>query len=538
MPRLVFYRETDNLLEYRLRDGRTVIGRSDAADVVVPHDAISRTHCYVERRGESWVLVDRSRHGTRLRRGEEEALIDGEQALAEGDVIELGDFTLRYTLEDRRRERTASARSLLSEPAEAFVAVDRSLTVSLPVLVVTEGPASGARVTLDKPLQTVGGAGSDVVLSDPTLRRDHVRVAVRRGRPMVLQGTAPAFVDGARVRDALPVYLGESIRIGETRFTLDPEERESGVQADSLGEMVGESAAMKRIFGQLRRMARGPDPVLLIGESGTGKELAARAVHEVSGRPGPFVPVNCGAISPSLLESELFGHEKGAFTGAERRHDGAFQRADGGTLFLDEIGEMSEEAQVKLLRALDSGGVRRVGSGRVEYPDVRIVSATNRDLDEATEEGRFRRDLFFRLAVLAVNIPPLRMRMADLPPLTDNFIVHMRKQRHPGIRVTPDARQKLAGYEWPGNVRELRNVLRRAFVMGGPDINAQAITFSPWSFSPPPEVEEDDRLNQQQRLLLSDALTRHNGNRSAVARELGIARSTLHYKLRRYGLGQ
>ena len=536
MPRLVFYRESDSLLEYRLRDGRTVIGRSDAADVVVPNDAISRTHCYVERRADSWVLVDRSRHGTRVRRGEADALIDGEQALSEGDVIELGDFTLRYTAEDSGRERTASVRALLGEPAEAFVASDAGLTVCLPVLTVTEGPAKGTSVTLDKPLQTVGGEGSDVALADPTLRRDHLRIAVRRGRPMVLQGTAPAFVDGARVRDALPVYPGESIRVGDTRFTLDPEVRDSGARADSLGEMAGESAIMQRVFGQLRRMARGPDPVLLIGESGTGKELAARAVHAVSGRPGPFVAMNCGAISPSLLESELFGHEKGSFTGAERRHDGAFQRADGGTLFLDEIGEMSEEAQVKLLRALDSGGVRRVGSGRVEYPDVRIVSATNRDLDEATESGRFRRDLFFRLAVLAVHLPPLRDRMADLPVLTDVFVDQMRRQRSAAIQITPGARMKLATYEWPGNVRELRNVLRRAFVMGGPTIDAAAITFSPWSFPPPPEPAEDDRLNQQQRQLLADSLRRHDGNRSAVARELGIARSTLHYKLRRYGL--
>jgi transcriptional regulator with GAF, ATPase, and Fis domain len=253
------------------------------------------------------------------------------------------------------------------------------------------------------------------------------------------------------------------------------------------------------------------------------------------------VPVNCGAISESLFESELFGHEKGAFTGAVARKDGAFQAAHGGTLFLDEIGELPEASQAKLLRALETGEVRRVGSTSVSHPDVRVVAATNRDLERAVTAGEFRQDLFFRLAVLAIRLPPLRDRIEDLPTLVRVLCTKLGT----GVRASPEALEKLKQHPWPGNVRELRNVLTRAFVLDGPAIEASAIRFSPWAFEGPrkaPTAAETalkgpkDALQVAERKLLEEALRRHAGNRSAVARELGLARSTLHYKLARYKL--
>ena len=280
--------------------------------------------------------------------------------------------------------------------------------------------------------------------------------------------------------------------------------------------------------------------MLIIGESGTGKELAARAIHDESNRAGgPFVAINCGAISENLIESELFGHEKGAFTGATERREGAFQRADGGTLFLDELGEMAAAAQVKMLRSLQSGGVRRVGGAKVEYPDVRIVAATNRDLGAALNEGLFRADLFHRLTALTIALPPLRDRMEDLPALAGALCERIAPDARQPIRLSAEALSLLRTHNWPGNVRELRNVLIRAYVTAGPLIHPPAIQFSPWSFPAVDQIADDrggDLLEQQERRLLHEALIRHRNNRSAVARELGIARSTLHYKIRRFGL--
>ena len=379
------------------------------------------------------------------------------------------------------------------------------------------------------------------MLQDPSLRVNHLRLGVTRGRVTLHPGSGPAILGGERVRDVLPVFAGESFQLGDTALTLH--DSIMGVEEDpedTLGEMVGPSRVMRHTFSLIRRFAPHGYPVLIIGESGTGKELAARTIHDEGPRSsGPFVAINCGAITENLIESELFGHEKGAFTGADERREGAFQRADGGTLFLDELGEMTPTAQVKMLRTLQTGGVRRVGGARVEYPDVRVVGATNRDLTAALGEGSFRLDLLPRLAALTLHLPPLRDRMEDLPALAGALCERIDPDAAKPIRLSAEAMSLLRTHNWPGNVRELRNVLIRAYVTGGPLIQPAAIQFSPWSFSAVSQAEDDrggDLLEQQERRLLQEALIRHKGNRSAVARELGIARSTLHYKLRRFGL--
>jgi DNA-binding NtrC family response regulator len=335
----------------------------------------------------------------------------------------------------------------------------------------------------------------------------------------------------------MPVMPGEEIRIGDailevvTRFE---EDHDAG--AGGFGDLQGTSMSMRRLYRMLERIARHDAPVLLVGESGTGKELAARALHEAGARAEqPFVAINCAAIPERLVASELFGHEKGAFTGAERRSVGAFVRADRGTLFLDELGEMSLDAQASLLRVLETGEVRPVGSAETEYPDVRVVAATNRDLGKMVREGLFRRDLLHRLAVLAVRLPPLRDRRDDIPELVEVLLA----RHHPGARASDAAIDALAAYDWPGNVRELRNVLTRAVVLGGDLIDADALSFSPWAFEEveAPCLEEEDNEDDERERFLA-ALRRHGGNRTRAARDLGIPRTSFHYKLMKLGISQ
>ena len=245
--------------------------------------------------------------------------------------------------------------------------------------------------------------------------------------------------------------------------TLRAELQETG----KLGELIGRSAPMMKIFDVIRRVARSNAPILITGASGTGKEVVARTLHRLSRRSSaPFVAFNCGAISPTLIESELFGHERGSFTGADKRRVGYFEEANGGTLFLDEITEMGPELQVKLLRVLEARTLRRVGGSQDLRVDVRLVSATNRDPEDAIKDGKLREDLYYRLNVFPIALPPLAERREDIPLLAEHFRRQIEEQEKSGVTAwSPEAVELLDSYDWPGNVRELRNVVHRAYVM-------------------------------------------------------------------------
>jgi transcriptional regulator with AAA-type ATPase domain/pSer/pThr/pTyr-binding forkhead associated (FHA) protein len=532
MSRLVFYRsplvEGDPaLFAYRLRPTRTRIGRVDDCDVVLPDDEVSRSHCLIDHRDGAFELIDRSSNGT-FRNDERVQRC----VLAHGDRVRVGPFVALVDLEDRASAAPPTETAQPERRHEELVETGEQLAVSEAHVVVTSGPGEGRRYRLRGARVSVGGFGSRVALPDPALVRDHVFVRLVHGRAMIEPGAGAVFLGPVRLRDITPVYPGEELRVGNTELGIEWLTREDAPEADTFGEMVGRSATMRKAFGMLRRIAAHHAPVLLIGESGTGKELAARAIHEASPRAGrPFVAINCGAITGTLFESELFGHEKGAFTGADAKRDGAFQRANGGTLFLDEIGELPEEAQSKLLRALESGEVRRVGGSEPTFPDVRVVAATNRNLADEAKGGRFRSDLYFRLAVLAVRLPALRERMEDLPALVEAI----GRKIHPDVHVTPDAMEALRGYTWPGNARELRNVLTRAFVLEGPHIQGGAIVFNPLDGDS--STPARNTIDEAERDVVMEAMKRAGGNRTQAARTLGIARSTLIYKLRRWGEG-
>ncbi|MEN9786918.1 MAG: hypothetical protein RLZZ299_2182 [Pseudomonadota bacterium] len=553
MARLIFHRPTDDapLFATPLRAGVTRIGRADTCDVVLPDEGVSRTHCVVSASDGGWTVANLSRNGTWLR-GEALAEVS---VLVHGDELRVGPFRVRVDLEAGSDDRTTE-RAQPEARDEELLETHHGIALREPWLVITRGPGRGQRTRLRGGRCAVGGEGSAVVLPDARLVRDHCRLRLMHGRTVVEPGEGAVFLGPTRIRDIVPLYPGEDLRAGDTEFTVEWTERVAGrpeVRADAFGELVGISETLCTAFGMLRRMAAHHAPILLIGESGTGKELAARGIHDASPRSGrPFVALNCGAITPSLFESELFGHEKGAFTGAGERRDGAFQRANGGTLFLDEVGELPEEAQAKLLRALESGEVRRVGGASPSFPDVRIVAATNRNLAEAVRAGTFRADLYFRLAVLAVRLPPLRERTEDIPLIARAIA----RRLNPALEIAPDALQALQRWPWPGNARELRNVLTRAWVLGGASrLEARHLVFSPLEDGDPvmhaapsrpghgPPFRPEDptgpvrnAIDAAERDLIEQSLRRNGGNRTHAARELGIPRSSLLYKLQRWGI--
>jgi len=323
--------------------------------------------------------------------------------------------------------------------------------------------------------------------------------------------------------------------------------------------VVAESARMREVLELVRRAAASRSTVLVTGESGTGKELVARAVHYGSDRVGgPFVAVNCKALAEGVLESELFGHERGAFTGAERTRAGLFERADGGTLFLDEIGEVPPEFQAKLLRVLQERAVRRVGGSDERAVDVRIVAATNRDLRSEVAAGRFREDLYFRLAVIPIQLPPLRERREDVLPLARHFLERWRAELdRPSLDWTPEVEDALVRHPWPGNVRELENAVERGAVLArgeritlddllleSPDatrntergdVTAHATRASDDAAAPPAATLRD-HLDRATREHLERVLAQHRGRRGEAARALGVDRATLYRLMRRLGL--
>ncbi len=310
----------------------------------------------------------------------------------------------------------------------------------------------------------------------------------------------------------------------------------------SVDALVGESEALRDVLALARRAARSPSTVLITGESGTGKELIARAVHYHSERvAGPFLAVNCRSLAEGVLESELFGHERGAFTGADRARAGLFERAAGGTLFLDEIGEVSPEFQAVLLRVLQERSVRRVGGEEERPVDVRIVAATNRDLRAEVAAGRFREDLYFRLAVIPVHLPPLRERPEDVLPLARHFLASRGAALgRPQLRFAAGVEDALLRHPWPGNVRELENAVERGVVLGrGPEIGLEDLLLAP-SARPARPLAEDETLQEHLDRASADhvraALARTGGKRVEAARRLGVDRTTLYRLMRRYGI--
>ena len=404
-------------------------------------------------------------------------------------------------------------------------------------LVVVEGAAKGTELPLDRMVTRIGSDPScELVLGDAGVRPVHLEL-VRDGRGYLVRDLSGGSVqiEGAEVREGyLPA--GAVLRLGKAELRFQPWAEPLSLPpstADRLGGLVGRSRPMRQIFALLERVAPTDLTVLVEGETGTGKDVVARTLHGLSKRASrPFVVVDCGAVAPSLVASELFGHVRGSFTGAHADRAGAFEAAGGGTVFLDEVGELPLDLQPNLLRVLEQREIRRVGADRPVPVDVRVVAATNRNLRRAVELGTFREDLYYRLAVVPVALPPLRARREDLPLLAGAF-----RAEH-GLPPLDEASvARLVDHDWPGNIRELRNVLERAAALEE-QLRVPRAGRGPSGFDPASSFREAKErwLAAREKAYLERLLARCEGNVSRAAREAGMDRTYLHRLLGRHGL--
>jgi DNA-binding NtrC family response regulator len=430
----------------------------------------------------------------------------------------------------------------------------RTLAVELPRIQISVERENGRDLDItrifDGDVCRIGShASNDLVLDDPTISRFHCRIVREGGAWRIVDSGS---MNGTRV-GGVKVLVAEVegptvIRIGDSQLRVRQAAPGGGAEvpvAPAFGAIVGETLAMQRFFGMLERIASSEIDVLIQGESGTGKELVATELVQRSARAeGPLVVVDCGSISPNLVESELFGHVRGAFTGADRDREGAFEAADGGTVFLDEIGELPLELQPKLLRALEQREVRRVGQTKSKRVDVRVIAATNRELDREVNRGRFREDLYYRLAKMSVRVPSLREHMEDVPLLVKAFLSAM--NRSDAMRLfTADVLAEMQSYEWPGNVRELRNYVERAVVLedAGPPRRASgtmAVVRTPVeTFDPvnavPFRVAKEQAITAFEKNYLGSLLERCDGNVSKAARAARMDRMYLHQLVQKHG---
>jgi transcriptional regulator with GAF, ATPase, and Fis domain len=436
---------------------------------------------------------------------------------------------------------------------------DRELTMRAFTL-SARGPGVRASERYTQRRVVIGSSGdADLVVDDSLVSRKHCAIEVDASgyRVVDLDSKNGTWVGEVRVRDAF-VEPGDQIRIGETTVDFDVSGDEIQVRfsgRNRFGRLIGQSESMREIFAVLERISPTDLTVLVEGPSGTGKELIAEGVHQASKRrAGPFVVFDCSAVSADLIESELFGHVKGAFTGAVAPRKGAFEEATGGTLFIDELGELSPELQPKLLRALERREIRRVGSNEVVPVDVRIICATNRDLNDLVRRGQFREDLYYRVSVIHLRVPPLHERPDDIPLLVEHFLDEVRRRTgQASLNIAWSTMDRLKKHPWPGNVRELRNFIDRAAALAGAD---QSVETRYLQLREPPArdvpasdgdwmarlgIDPDMPFKEAKELLIerfergywTRLLQQSNGNISQAARIAGLHRKSLEYILRK-----
>jgi two-component system, NtrC family, response regulator HydG len=543
MPELVFLRRGEEVLRFTLDRPRVILGRGDRCDVVIPDPEVSRQQALLILSGDSAVVEDLSGKGT---------IVGGTRAqrtsLDDGAEITLGQWRAIFRAHGTSAEDSPET-EVRGTVAQQRADADSGRVQPTQIRLRHGGTEAVHRLTGEG--FTLGkDPGNDLVLDDRFISGKHLRLTRRGTRFMVLDhaSTNGTWLGPVRLFEA-EVPLHTQLRVGETDVLLEPATSPARRDTAPVWQgLVGQDSAMRLLIDLIERVAPSSAAVTVLGESGTGKELVARAIHARSPRAErPFVPVNCAAISKELIESELFGHEKGAFTGAVGAHKGAFEEADGGTLFLDEIGDLPLDLQAKLLRALESGEIKRVGSSRPTHVDVRVVAATNRDLLLASRSGQFRDDLYYRLCVVPLTLPPLRNRRGDIPALAEHLLAQF-SPRGQTVRLTPPALARLETHLWPGNVRELRNVVHRALLLRrGALIEEADLSFDP---DPSPRQKEgngvaglyvpgrklEELLELAERQIVEAALRQFSNNRERVARELGVARSTLFKRLKDWGM--
>lgn len=515
------------------------VGRSEKCDLILTGENISRCHVLLRQQGEGVLVHDQSRHGTWLN-GKR---IESPQMLRHKNLIEIAEWRLEFLETETKPapedpvEITKSLQDTGHTKLIRFDEVEKQVKIFKPMLLITEASGRLSHKAFRKDQVIVGSASDcDVVLADDCVSRRHVRFEVTHRGLLCrdLDSSNGTWVDGGRVVEKILLDQDE-IKVGNSRIrvrlTEEGGQHDAGQNGEIFCGLVGKSPAMKNLFARIAKVAPNNMPVFIQGESGTGKEKVARAVHDLSLRKDrPFVVINCGAISASLVESELFGHEKGAFTGADLRHAGVFEQAHGGTLFLDEIGELPLELQAKILRVLECQTLRRVGGEADIVADVRVVAATHQNLKKMVARETFRADLFYRLFVLTLNIPPLRERSSDIPHL----VKHMMSQQ-PGwsrLGLEPAALDKLARHNWPGNVRELKNTIFKAACFSNGQLiredNIELVTI----FRQTEDSEKQKEVLENEARKIEEAIIQTGGNKEQAAELLGVGRSTLFRRIK------
>jgi two-component system, NtrC family, response regulator AtoC len=444
-------------------------------------------------------------------------------------------------------------------PHALIVDDDAETRVALTELIAAEGFTTDTAADMREARIHLVRRTPDVVLTDLKLPDGSGMDLFKEFEPsdavelVVMTGFASVDTAVDALRQGAADYLVKPVNFQRLQMILNRVPRTGDLKAEigqlrgelrrfgRFGRMLGNSPAMQQLYDQISRVAPTGATVLLVGESGTGKELAAQSIHDLSlRRKQAFLPVNCGAISPNLIESEMFGHERGSFTGADRLHRGYFERADGGTLFLDEITEMPMELQVKLLRVLETGYFMRVGTNKEISADVRVIAATNRDPEEAVAEGRLRADLYHRLNVFPLQLPPLRERGKDVELLAQSFLDDLNAEHGTRKQFPPSALDMLNSHSWPGNVRELRNYVQRAYIMA--EENSVETASVPLHISPARPtagsvlmVPVGTSLAEADRQIILATLEQCGGVKKRAAEILGISLKTLYNRLEEYG---
>ena len=517
-------------------------GRSRGATVHVDSEKVSRIHARIRRSGAAVEVEDlNSRNGTRLN-GDR---IEGPRQLASGDELQIGPIQAIIHFASGLRVASPIADDAAGE-ARLVAEVDRSIRYHRPLAValvrVANDSVVDAMARSLRPMDLLAeDAADDYLVILPELDRINAEPAVERLLDFARAANAPASSALALCPDD-----GTSVEtlIGELRSRLRSGRRPAAPIVHVPGQPIILDPAMKRVYSLVERIADTAMTCLILGETGVGKELVAEAIHKRSARRDkPIIKLNCAALPETLLESELFGYERGAFTGAERRKVGFFEAADGGTLFLDEIGEMPLTLQSKLLRVLERKVITRVGGTTEVATNTRLIAATHRDLESEVRAGRFRQDLMFRIGGFTLVVPPLRDRGAEILPFAEHFArTTAAEQGRPAPAISDSARDALTGYAWPGNVRELRNAIERALVLCGETLEAtdlpEKLRDAAQRVRPVSSSGADMRghLAEVERAAIVAALETEGQNQTRAARRLGLSRRALIYKMEKYGL--
>jgi DNA-binding NtrC family response regulator len=533
MIELVFLRDGKPCMRQKVADTSVTIGRDDDNHIQLTDEDISRKHLKIEWKEGKYVLTDFSSNGTLLN---SQPIKTSE--INAGDTLTIGQWTVNVLNSEPAPDQTTVSTGRAQTSVLNFDVERKALASQRIVLNIISADGKSRRTSLRQTETTFGTTDNcGVTVNDEYVSRRHCRLTHKNGRIILtdMGSTNGTYFDGIRI-DHVSLPSEGSFQMGKTtiEYKLDRFAETIRPSIDSsLGPMIGNCEAMREVFALIERVASSDATVLVTGESGTGKDLVARLLHGLSHRSAkPFISVNCGSIPSSIIESQLFGHERGSFTGAVERMSGLIEQANGGTLFLDEIGEMPLELQTRLLHVIEQKKIRRLGGKEDIAVDFRLVAATNRQLQRLVANGRFREDLFYRLFVVPIHLPALRERGDDVNLLAQNFAKELSPS---GMKITLEEKavSKFASHKWPGNVRELKNVIQRAilFASGGA-IKAADISFASIEIEAPGE----HNLETKERNSILNALKANDGNQTKAAEILGIARTTLSTKVLKYGI--